>query len=102
MLLKAHFMRVFRVILFIIALALLIVSVRQFQNGYKDWQEAQLVEKGYQAEIQELENERDRLKQRVEMLKNDTFTKERLVRKRFGYVKPGEVKFKVVKPAQPE
>lgn len=95
-------MRIFRVILFIIALALLIVSVRQFQNGYRDWQQAQLVEKGFQAEIQELETERDRLKQRVEMLKNDTLTKERLVRKRFGYVKPGEVKFKIVKPERSE
>lgn len=95
-------MRIFRVILLIIALALLIVSVRQFMGGYKDWQQAQIVEKGYREEIRELEAERDRRKQRVELLKNDTLTKERLVRKRFGYVKPGEIKYKIVQPEQSE
>ncbi|MDE0634420.1 MAG: septum formation initiator family protein [Candidatus Poribacteria bacterium] len=95
-------MRILRAILLIIALALLIVSVRQFMRGYKDWQQAQIDEKGYQAEIQELQTERDQRKQRVELLKNDTLTKERLVRKRFGYVKPGEVKYKIVQPKQSE
>ncbi|MCE2401343.1 septum formation initiator family protein [Candidatus Poribacteria bacterium] len=95
-------MRIFRAILLIIALALLIVSVRQFMRGYRDWEQAQIVEKGYQAEIRELEAERDRRKQRVELLKDDTLTKERLVRKRFGYVKPGEVKYKIIKPTQSE
>ena len=91
-------MRVFRPILILIALGLLIVSVRQFMNGYSDWQQAQLAEEAYQAEIRELEAERDLLKQRVEMLQNDRLTKERLARKRLGYIKPGELKFKVVKP----
>ena len=91
-------MRVFRPILILIALALLIVSVRQFMNGYSDWQQAQLAEEAYRAELRELEAERDRLQQRVEMLQNDRLTKERLARKRLGYVKPGELKFKVVKP----
>ncbi len=91
-------MRVFRPILFLIALGLLLVSVRQFMKGYDDWQQAQLAEDAYRAEIQELEAERDRLKQRVEMLKNDELTKERLAKKRLGYVRPGERKFKVVKP----
>lgn len=95
-------MRVFRAILLLIALALLIVSVQQFRNGYKDWQHAQSVERGYQKELRRLETERDKLKQRVEMLDNDTLTKERLVRKRFGYIKPGEIKFKIAKPAQSE
>lgn len=95
-------MRILRAILLIIALALLIVSVRQFMRGYKDWQQAQIDEKGYQAEIQELQTELDQRKQRVELLKNDTLTKERLVRKRFGYVKPGEVKYKIVQPKQSE
>ena len=88
----------FRPILFLIALALLLVSVRQFMNGYNDWQQAQLAEEAYRAEILELEAERDRLKQRVEMLQNDRLTKERLARKRLGYIKPGELRFKVVKP----
>ena len=95
-------MGIFRPILFLIALALLLVSVRQFMNGYSDWQQAQLAEEAYRAEIQELESERDRLKQRVEMLQNDRLTKERLARKRLGYIKPGELRFKVVKPDEVE
>ena len=91
-------MRIFRPILFLIALALLLVSVRQFMNGYSDWQQAQLAEEAYRAELRELEAERDQLKQRVEMLRDDRLTKERLARKRLGYIKPGELKFKVVKP----
>ena len=91
-------MHIFRPILFLIALALLLVSVRQFMNGYSDWQQAQLAEEAYRAEIRELETERDRLKQRVEMLQSDKLTKERLARKRLGYIKPGELRFKVVKP----
>ena len=91
-------MGIFRPILFFIALALLLVSVRQFMNGYSDWQQAQLAEEAYRAEILELEAERDRMKQRVEMLQDDRLTKERLARKRLGYIKPGELRFKVVKP----
>ena len=91
-------MKIFRPILFLIALALLLVSVRQFMNGYSDWQQAQLAEEAYRAEILELQAGRDRLKQRVEMLQNDRLTKERLARKRLGYIKPGELRFKVVKP----
>ena len=85
-------MHIFRPILILIALGLLIVSVRQFMNGYSDWQQAQLAEEAYRAEIRDLEAERDRLKQRVEMLQNDRLTKERLARKRLGYIKPGELK----------
>ncbi len=95
-------MRIFRVILFLIALALLVISVMQFRNGYNDWQEAQYVEKKYQERLQWFENKRDNLKKRVEMLKTDTLTKERLIRKKFGYVKPGEVQFRIIKPIQPD
>ena len=91
-------MRVVRLILFIIVLGLLLVSVQQFMNGYDDWQQAQIAEEAYRAEIRKLEAERGLLQKRVEMLKSDTLTKERLARKRLGYVKPGELKFKVVKP----
>ena len=91
-------MRIFRPILLLIALGLLLVSVRQFMKGYDDWQRAQLAEEAYRVEIRELEAERDRLKQRVEMLKNDELTKERLAKKRLGYIRPGERKFRVVKP----
>ena len=91
-------MGIVRLILFVITIGLLLVSVRQFMNGYSDWQRAQIAEEAYRAEIRKLEVERDQLQQRVEMLKSDTLTKERLARKRLGYVKPGELKFKVVKP----
>ena len=91
-------MRIFRPILLLIALGLLLVSVRQFMKGYDDWQRAQIAEEVYRTEIRDLEAARDRLKQRVEMLKNDELAKERLARKRLGYIKPGERKFKVVKP----
>jgi len=91
-------MRVVRLTLFFIVLGLLLVSVKQFMNGYDDWQQAQIAEEAYRAEIRKLEAERDLLQKRVEMLKSDTLTKERLARKRLGYVKPGELKFKVVKP----
>ena len=91
-------MRIFRPILFLIALGLLFVSVRQFMNGYDDWQRAQIAEEEYRSEIRKLEVERDRLKHRVEMLKTDVLTKERLARKRLGYIRPGERKFKVAKP----
>ena len=67
-------------------------------NGYDDWQRAQIAEQEYRSEIRKLEVERDRLKQRVEMLKSDVLTKERLARKRLGYIRPGERKFKVAKP----
>ncbi len=91
-------MRILRPILLLIAVGLLLVSIDQFMNGYGDWQHAQLAEEAYRAEIRELEAERDRLQKRVEMLKNDELTKERLARKRLGYIKPGELKFKVAKP----
>lgn len=91
-------MRILRPILLLIAVGLLLVSVDQFMNGYSDWQQAQLAEEAYRAEIRELEAERDRLKKHVEMLKNDELTKERLARKRLGYIRAGELKFKVVKP----
>ena len=90
-------MRILRPILLLIAVGLLLVSVNQFMNGYDDWQRAQILEEAYRAEIRELETERDRLQKRVEMLKNDELTKERLARKRLGYIKPGELKFKVAK-----
>lgn len=95
-------MRIIRVILLIIALALLVVSVKQFMNGFKEWQYAQIVEKGFQEEIKQLEAKRDKLKHRVDLLKNDTLTKERLVRKRLGYVKPGEIKIKITQPPSSE
>lgn len=95
-------MRIFRFILFLIALALLFVSVTQLLSGYNDWQEAQVLRQRYNDELQMLEVQRAQLKHRVDLLKNDTLTKERLVRKRFGYVKPGEIKIKIVKPIDPE
>lgn len=93
-------MRIFRYILFVVALALLGASIKQFLNGYGDWQAAQAAEKAYQAEIRELEAQRDAMEHRIEMLKTDDLTKQRLARKRLGYIKPGETKYKVVSPSQ--
>lgn len=93
-------MRIFRYILFVVALALLGASIKQFLNGYGDWQAAQAAEKAYQAEIRELEAQRDAMEHRIEMLKTDDLTKQRLARKRLGYIKPGEMKYKVVSPSQ--
>lgn len=91
-------MRIFRFILFIIALALLLVSIDQFMKGYRDWEQAQLAEAGYRAELERLAAKRDKLKHRVEMLKTDELTRERLAKERLGYIRPGEIKFKIVKP----
>lgn len=89
-------MRIFRYILFIIALALLGASIKQFINGYGDWQAAQIAEAAYQAELQQLEEKRDAMKHRIEMLKTDELTQQRLARKRLGYIKPGEIKYRIV------
>lgn len=89
-------MRIFRYILFIIALALLGASIKQFMNGYGDWQAAQIAEAAYQAELQQLEEKRDAMKHRIEMLKTDELTQQRLARKRLGYIKPGEIKYRIV------
>ncbi len=91
-------MHIFRFILFLITLALLLVSIDQFMKGYRDWEQAQLAEASYRAEIESLEAKRDKLKHHVEMLKIDELTKERLARERLGYIKPGEIKFKIAKP----
>ncbi len=93
-------MRIVRFLLFIIALALLGASIKQFLNGYRDWQTAQLAEQSYLAELKKLEAERDLLKHHIELLKTDELTKQRLARKRLGYIKPGEIKYKIVKPNQ--
>lgn len=89
-------MRIFRYILFIIALALLGASIKQFMNGYGDWQAAQIAEAAYQAELQQLEEKRDAMKHRIEMLKTDELTQQRLARKRLGYIKLGEIKYRIV------
>ena len=93
-------MRIVRYILFVIALALLAASIKQFLKGYGDWEAAQAAEKAYQAEIQALEAQRDAMKHHVEMLKTDDLTQQRLARRRLGYIKPGETKYKIVRPSQ--
>ncbi|RKU36804.1 hypothetical protein C6495_02895 [Candidatus Poribacteria bacterium] len=40
------------------------------------------------------------MKHHVEMLKTDDLTQQRLARKRLGYIKPGETKYKIVRPSQ--
>ena len=79
----------------ILAVIMLLISLYRFVEGFQNWQEARQIRMRSLDELSELERERDRLKVRVERLKTDELTKERLAR-RLSYVKPGEVVYKVV------
>ena len=79
----------------ILAVVLLLISLYRFVEGFQNWQEAREIKQRSLEELAELERERDRLKVRVEKLKTDELTKERLAR-RLSYVKPGEVVYKIV------
>ena len=79
----------------ILAVIMLLISLYRFVEGFRNWQEAREIKQRSLDELAALELERDRLKVRVEKLKTDEFTKEQLAR-RFSYVKPGEVVYKIV------
>ena len=79
----------------ILAVVMLLVSLYRFVEGFQDWQEARQIKQRSLNELAKLERERDRLKIRVEKLKTDELTKERLAR-RLSYIKPGEVVYKIV------
>ena len=79
----------------ILAVVMLLVSLYRFVEGFQDWQEAREIKRRSLDELAELERERDRLKVRVEKLKTDELTKERLAR-RLSYIKPGETVYKIV------
>ena len=79
----------------ILAVVMLLISLYRFVEGFQNWQEAREIKRRSLDELAELERERDRLKVRVEKLKTDALTKERLAR-RLSYVKPGEIVYKIV------
>ena len=79
----------------ILAVIMLLISLYRFVEGFQNWQEAREIKRRSLDELAELERERDRLKVRVEKLKTDELTKERLAR-RLSYVKPGEIVYKIV------
>jgi cell division protein FtsB len=79
----------------ILAVFMLLISLYRFVEGFQNWQEARQIKLQSLDELTELERERDRLKIRVEKLKTDELTKERLAR-RLTYIKPGELVYKIV------
>ena len=86
--------------LFILASLMLLVGLSHFVKGFHGWQETRGMKQQYLEELRELELERDRLKVRAEKLKTDEFTKEQLVREKLGYVKPGEIVYKIARSPQ--
>ena len=82
----------------ILAVVMLSISLYRFVEGFQNWQEARQIKQRSLDELAALERERDQLKVRVEKLKTDELTKERLAR-RLSYVKSGEVVYKIVPSA---
>ena len=78
----------------ILAVVMLLISLYRFVEGFQNWQEAREIKRRSLDELAELERERDLLKIRVEKLKTDELTKERLAR-RLSYIKPGEIVYKI-------
>ncbi len=83
--------------LLIITFPVLIISAYRFVGEYQNWQKARQIKQEYLDELSALELKRDRLRTRVENLQTDELDQERLVR-RFGFIKPGETVYKVVRP----
>ena len=79
----------------ILAVVLLLISLYRFVEGFQNWQAARQIKQRSLDELVALERERDRLQVRIEKLKTDELTKERLAR-RLSYIKPGEVVYKIV------
>jgi cell division protein FtsB len=82
--------------LFIVTLPVLLISSYRFVEEFQNWQKARQVKQDYLEKLGELEQKRDRLKLRAEKLTSDELNQERLVRQ-FGFIKPGETVYKVVK-----
>jgi cell division protein FtsB len=84
--------------LFIFSLVVLGVGLAHLVKGIQGWQEAREKEKQYIADLKQLESKRDELKTQLEKIKTNPLAKERLVRKKLGFVKPGETVYKIVRP----
>ena len=75
-----------------IALALLLTwHVVNGKNGLTVWQKKRVEDKQLQREIDELEQENARLRDRIGKLKNDPDAIEHEAREKLHYAKPGEV-----------
>ena len=94
-------MRIFQIILVVLAVPLLTASLLNLSDEYQDWQEAQVLQQRSQDELKNLTVERDVLKSHVEKLKTDELIKEQLAR-RLGYVKPDEVIYEIANAASKE
>ena len=81
--------------LFVFAGLVLLISVVRLFAELWDWHEAREIRQHSLDELKDLEVERDQLRVEIEKLKTDELAKERLAR-RLGYVKPGEVIYKIV------
>jgi len=75
-----------------VALALLLTwHVVNGKHGLSVWQQKRLEDKQLRKEIDSLEQENARLRERVEKLKSDPHAIEREAREKLHYAKPGEV-----------
>lgn len=80
----------------ILAVVVLLISLYRFVEGFQNWQESRQIKQHYLERLAKLEKERDRLTIRVEKLKTNELTKERLARG-LGYIKLGETVYKIAR-----
>ncbi len=81
----------FRAVIGYASLGLVIFLAIAALRGYRDLQLARDRAAGIEAEIADTETEIEHLGRRLELLRNDPATLERLAREELGMVKPGEV-----------
>lgn len=75
-----------------VALALLLTwHVINGKHGLSVWQQKRIEDKQLRKEIDDLEQENARLRERIEKLKSDPDAIEREAREKLHYAKPGEV-----------
>lgn len=94
-------MRIFQLVLCVLAVPILATNTLNLSEEYQEWQEAQQLQEHSQAELKDLVVERDLLKDHVEKLKTDTHAREQLAR-RLGYITPDEVIYEVANSAAEE
>jgi cell division protein FtsB len=83
-----------------VGLALLLTwHVINGKHGLSVWQQKRVEDKELRKEIENLEQENARLRERVEKLKSDPHAIEREAREKLHYAKPGEVIYAL--PADP-
>ena len=83
-----------------VALALLLTwHVINGKHGLSVWQQKRVEDKQLRKEIDSLQQENARLRQRVEKLKTDPHAIEREAREKLHYAKPGEVIYTLPVPS---